>query len=410
MQEDWNPADLVMMSRRSLHDKLAVTNRAASVGLGLVTSVYARELCRASNTEAEIHYLRSGTRKLVTMFGSNNYLGLASHEQVLNCAIKAARTYGVGLCGSSFLNGYSSLQRELEEATAALKNTEDCIVFPSGYAANLSWASALLRSSDSVLCDDDAHMSFREGARANKIRLKRFAHNDLKQAEALAKAKSDGDRYIFVEGLYSMRGDSCDAHEVHALARDTNSILVVDDAHGTGTMGPTGRGTTELMERGGDVLIVGTYSKALGANGGFICSSKPIVNCLRILAPSYMFSAALSPASMAGALEAIRILLNEPARVQRLRKNCIEAHSRLKQFNCISDEGSPILFLRCGPDRSAMEVAKLLEIEGFFVNPISFPAVSLENSGIRINISSEHTSDELQRLFLAVEKAWQISA
>src|SRR5689334_1412477 len=145
MRKDWNPSDLVMLGRRSLREKIEITKRAAAVELGRDTSVYSRQLCRAKNTEAELLYPGSGARRTLVMFGANNYLGLASDERVLGQAISAARTFGVGLCGSSFLNGYSSLQRQLEESTAALKNTEDCIALPSGFAANTSWASALLR-------------------------------------------------------------------------------------------------------------------------------------------------------------------------------------------------------------------------------------------------------------------------
>lgn len=409
MRKNWNPRDLVMMGRRSLHEKINLTGRAAALELGKDGSVYSRQLCSLHNTTAEILYPEAGDRKMVSMFGANNYLGLASDPRIIERATSAVRTFGVGVCGSSFLNGYSSLQRELEETTAALKNMEDCIVLPSGYAANLSWASALLRHIDSVVCDEEAHISFREAARGNKARLKKFNHNDLRHAEELASLDRKGDQYLFVEGLYSMRGDCCDANAIQELAMKTASILVIDDAHGTGTMGPTGRGATEEMTIGGDVLIVGTFSKALGANGGFICSSKPIVDCLRILAQPYMFSAALSPASMAGALEAIRILLAEPERVARLRENSREAYSRLLKFNCVSSDGSPIIYLRCGADRDAMEVAKMLEFEGCFVNPISYPAVGIDDSGIRINISSEHTASDLDRLCQGLETVWDAS-
>jgi 7-keto-8-aminopelargonate synthetase-like enzyme len=409
MRQDWNPGELMMMGRRSFREKIELIGRAAAMELGKDDSVYSRMLCRLNNTTAEILYPETRDRRTVSMFGANNYLGLASDPRVLESATSAIRIFGVGVCGSSFLNGYSSLQRELEEATAALKDTEDCIVLPSGFAANLSWASALLRQVDSVVCDEEAHMSFRVGARGNKVKLKKFNHNDLRHAAERASLDRNGDQYLFVEGLYSMRGDYSDPTAIHQLAAKTASILVIDDAHGTGTMGPTGRGTTEEMPRGGDVLIVGTYSKALGANGGFICSSKPIVDCLRILAQPYMFSAALSPASMAGALEAIRILLVEPERVARLRENAREAYSRLRKFNCTSSDGSPIIFLRCGPNRDEMEVAKLLELEGCFVNPVSFPAVSLDGGGIRINISSEHTPCDMERLCRGVEVVWQTS-
>lgn len=407
MRRNWDPADMVMMGRRSLKEKLELTMRAAETELGKDNSVYSRHMSMLNNTIAEIFYPETKQTRHITMFGSNNYLGLASDPRLIDSANHAMKKYGVGVCGSSFLNGYSFLQRELEELTATLKGTEDCIVLPSGFAANMSWATSLLRQVDSVICDEESHMSFREAARGNRIKLKKFKHNDFAEARQLASGDNRGDQYIFVEGLYSMRGDMADITLINNIAQETSSILVVDDAHGTGTLGASGKGSTEGVNIKDNVLIVGTYSKALGTNGGFICGSKPIIDCLRILSQQYMFSAALSPASMSGALQGIKILMAEPERVSRLKANTLKAYELFSQFNCVSEQGSPILFLKSGQQRNAMDMAKRIETKGFFVNPISFPAVGLDESGIRINLSSEHTDEQLNQLFDCIASEWQ---
>jgi glycine C-acetyltransferase len=332
------------------------------------------------------------------MFGSNNYLGLASDPRVIEAACAAVQRYGVGIGGSSFLSGYSSLQRELEEATAHLKGTEDCIIFASGFCANVSWVSALIRATDAVVCDGEAHMSFREGVRMTGATLRKFRHNSVPDLEANMPEAPEGDKFIFVEGLYSMRGDVADIPRIYDVAKRHSAFLVIDDAHGTGTLGATGKGVTENIAHGDDLVIVGTYSKALGANGGFICGSKALIDCLRLLAPAYMFSTALSPASMGGALRAVRILLDEPERVPRLRANARALNHGLQRFGAVSDEISPIVFVRGDGKFDAISVAKQLEHKGCFVNAVSFPAVGRRDSGLRISVSSEHSGEDLQFL------------
>lgn len=398
MTERWKAQELVLLGRRSLAEKIAAAKRAASAELNHDSSVYFRRLSHVRGTSGQLLYPESGATKDFRMFGSNNYLGLASDPRVIADACSAMHRYGVGIGGSSFLSGYSSLQRELEKATAELKGTQDCIVFASGFCANISWVSALIREQDFVVCDGEAHMSFREGVRMTGAAVRKFRHNSVSDLEASMPNAPGGDRFIFVEGLYSMRGDVADIPSIYELAKRHNALLVVDDAHGTGTLGATGRGVTQDIPHGDDLVIVGTYSKALGANGGFICGSKALIDCLRLLAPSYMFSTASSPASMAGALRAVRILMDEPQRVARLRTNARTMNSRLRRFGAVSSDISPIVFVKSDGKFDAVSVAKQLENRGCFVNAVSFPAVGRRDSGLRISVSSEHSEEDLQYL------------
>jgi 7-keto-8-aminopelargonate synthetase-like enzyme len=403
---DWNPNKLTAVVRSDIRTKIAMTKPAIDAELHRDNSVYGRQLAGAQNTHAIISYPESGRKTDVIMFGSNNYLGLASDPRVVRAAQRALQIFGAGICGSSLLNGNSTLQRELELATAAFKAAEDCIIFSSGFLANFAWAAALLRPIDTVIADSEAHMSFREGARNSGGVVKRFRHNSTSDLAAALQVDTKGDVYVFVEGLYSMRGDIADIAAMSEIVALRQSMLVIDDAHGTGTIGYDGRGAASRLGPRRDFLQVGTYSKAFGSNGGFICGDRDLINCLRVLASPYIFSASLSPANMGAALAAIGIVQEEPDRVARLQSNARLAHTLLGPFGNISDLVSPIVFLRIGERFNSLAAAKQLERQGYFVNAISFPAVGRGQSGLRISISSEHTSEQIQSLASAVAEVW----
>jgi len=403
---EWDPNRLATVVRSDIRTKIEMTKLATDAEFNRDTAVYARQLVSVENTRATILLPESGKQVDVTMFGSNNYLGLASDPRVIEAAQKAAETYGAGTCGSSILNGNSVLQRELELATADLKAAEDCIIFSSGFLANLAWVAALLRPIDTVVADSEAHTSFREGTRASGSGLRKFKHNSVEDLAAALKFDSKGDLYVFVEGLYSMTGDVPDMVAISEIAAQRNSVLVIDDAHATGTIGEDGRGTSGRLHNCRDTLTIGTYSKALGSNGGFICGDRDLINCLRVLATPYIFSASLSPANMAAALAAIQIIRNDRDRIGRLQANAKQAHEQLGAFGDISDRASPIVFLRIGSRFSSLRAAKELERRGYFVNAISFPAVGRTQSGLRVSISSEHTAEQISALAAAVADVW----
>jgi glycine C-acetyltransferase len=403
---DWNPNKLTAVVRADIRTKMAMTKPAVDAELHRDNSAYGRQLAGVHNTRATIFYPESGRKAAVTMFGSNNYLGLASDPRVVGAAQRALEDFGAGICGSSVLNGNSTLQRELELATAAFKGAEDCIIFSSGFLANFAWSAALLRPIDTVIADSEAHISFREGARKSGGVMKRFRHNSTSDLAAALEVDTKGDTYVFVESLYSMRGDIADIAAIAEIAALKQSMLVIDDAHGTGTIGYGGHGAASRLGRRGNILQIGTYSKAFGSNGGFICGDRDLINCLRVLASPYIFSASLSPANMGAALAAIGIVQEEPERVARLQSNARLAHTLLLPFGDISDPVSPIVYLRIGERFNSLAAAKQLERRGYFVNAIIFPAVGRRESGLRISINSEHTPEEIRSLASALAEVW----
>jgi len=408
MRNHWKPRDLILLKKKSLLDRIDYIHRAVSTELNNDQSVYARILGRMNNTIGEIYHPISKEKKEILMFGSNNYLGLASDIRVTRAAKKAIDQYGVGMCGSSFLNGNSFIQRELEELTAYLKNAEDCIVFSSGFNANTAWTSSLLRANDKVIYDTESHMSFREGIKATNAKTLKFKHNSIQELENALQEKVEGDTYIFTESLFSMTGDIVDIKGTYELSKKYESLLFIDEAHSTGILGKTGKGIFEdFRTKPNNVVTVGTYSKALGSNGGFICGNKDFINYLRVMSPQYMFSAALAPPSIAAAIASIKILLEEPYRVEKLRKNSNLANQILRHLGNISDDDSPVIYLKIGDKFDPLTAAKLIEEYGFFVNPISFPAVGIKDSGIRISISSEHTVSDIRRLRSVIELVWE---
>lgn len=395
---EWNPRDLVSLSRRSLSEKMNFSRQVVGVESKGDSSIYSRIICDVNGTSVGIFHPELCQTNIVSMFGSNNYLGLATDVRVREAAKRAIDDYGVGICGSSVLNGNSKLQKELEEATAFLKGAEDCIVFSSGYNANLAWINSLVRPNDVVIFDAEAHMSFREGIKGVGPKQRKFKHNSIQHLSEVSSKLDGGDSFLFVEGLYSMHGDIADVEAIQKVAARIEGFLVIDDAHGTGTLGATGRGVAEVLSQRDNIVSVGTYSKALGSNGGFICGNKDLISCIRVLSAPYMFSAALSPANMAGALQSINILLEEPERVLRLRENARLANRVLRKFGNISEDISPIVYLRLGQKIDVMSAAKALERAGYFVNPIAFPAVGRNDSGLRISICSEHTEGQIYGL------------
>ncbi len=406
-REHWDPRDLILLKNKDFDSKTTFIHNAVEKELNNDQSVYCRIIEQASNTTVNVFYPERELTKTVRMFGSNNYLGLAQNPEVIKAAKNAIDVFGTSMCGSPFLNGNTKVLKNLERQTAQLKNTDDCIVFSTGFNANTAWTSTFLRPKDHIFFDEESHMSFREGLKTTKARSIKFKHNNLEMLEKLLRYDCEGEKYIYTESLFSMTGDILDINKACYLAEKYDALLIIDEAHGTGTLGYTGRGITEYLDyKSENIIIVGTYSKALASNGGFICGHKKIINYLRILSSQYMFSAALSPSSAAAALQAIAILTSDTDRVNRLKENCVFANTIFKDFNNISGRHSPIVYLHVGHKFDVLTASKLLEERGFFINAISFPAVSQSNSGIRITISSEHTKQDIIDLKEAIAQVW----
>jgi len=349
-------------------------------------------------------------RKRMLMFGSNNYLGLANHPHVCAMAEQAIRDYGAGVGGPPLLNGYTGLHRTLEERLAAFKGTEDALIFSSGYGANVGLVAGLMNPDDMVIYDAYSHASFCDGMTLSGVQSHRFPHNDIGRLRSILEAQrqnSSRDIFIGVEGVYSMDGDISPLDVVAGLAAQYDAIMLVDDAHGTGVMGPTGRGTAEHFGLEGKIdVVMGTFSKVFAATGGFVAASKPIIDYLRYFARSYMFSASLPPAVIATVLGGLDVIEREPGLRERLHENVRYAVEGLHSIGIDVHPDAAIIPLRIPVGMNIRRMAFKFHSLGIFVNSVEYPAVPVSQQRFRISLMATHTREDIDNLIEAIEKVW----
>ncbi len=361
-----------------------------------------REIESAQDTEVIF-----GGRRLI-MAGSNNYLGLTNHPKVKEAAIKAVEKYGSGCAGSRFLNGNLDIHEKLEKKLADFFHKEAAVVFATGYQTNLGTISALVGRNDEVILDKFDHASIIDGSRLSFGKVKKFRHNDMRDLDrVLTNASDNGGKLIVVDGVFSMEGDITPLPEVVALAKKHGARVMVDDAHAVGVLGEGGRGTAEHFHMEDEVdVIMGTYSKSLAAIGGFIVASKEVVNYVRHLARSLIFSASLAPPLVAAVSAALDIIQNEPERRERLWHN---THKMLKGFKELGfDTGSsttPIIPIIIGDQIKTLKMCGLLQEYGVFVNPTVSPAVPRGRELLRTSYMATHTEEQLDKILDAFGRA-----
>lgn len=368
--------------------------------------------CIGSAADREVLVYDENLRsyKKMLMFGSNNYLGLANHPYIIQKVKEAVDEFGIGVAGPPLLNGYTRIHRELEEKLAELKNAEDAMIFSSGYGANVGLVSGLMSQDSVVLYDAYSHASFCDGIKLSGVQSYRFPHNDLKSLEArlkIIRSNSSSDIFIEAEGVYSMYGDTAPLDELLILCKRYDAILIVDDAHGTGVMGESGKGTAEEYNIEGHVdLTMGTFSKTFAVTGGFVVASKVIINYLRFFARSYMFSASVSPAIAAAVLAGLEVIRNEPGRLQNLRDNIKYANKLLNEIGFDANNKSPIIPLRVPVNMNIRKAAYVFHKRGIFMNSIEYPAVPLSQQRFRISLMATHTKRDIEKLVETIESVW----
>jgi 8-amino-7-oxononanoate synthase len=337
-------------------------------------------------------------RELINL-GSNNYLGLTEHPRVKSAASAAIAEYGTGSAGSRLLTGTTPLHLEMERALAEFKGTEGVVTFSTGFMTLSATVSTLAGEGDFIFSDELNHASIIDGCRRSPARTTIYRHNDLADLETKLKAApAQAAKLIVTDGVFSMEGDICDLPELRRLADACNCKLMVDDAHATGVLGPTGRGTAEHFGLEGRVDVTsGTLSKSLAAIGGFSGASRAVVEFLRYNARQSVFSASLPPSAAATVIAALSILKSEPDRVERLRTNARLMSAELKKAGfSVHDHGTPILPISVGDDDRAYQAAGRLEQEGVFANPVVFPAVPPGQAIIRVSLMATHTEEQLR--------------
>lgn len=369
-----------------------------------------RCIASAADREVRVTDPATGATRPMLMFGSNNYLGLATHPHLRARASAALVEFGAGVGGPPLLNGYTTLHRELELRLAALKGSEDALVFASGYAANVGLVAGLMQKSDTVYYDAYSHASFCDGMKMAGVQAHAFPHNDLGALRAMlvaAGSERTGDRYVAVEGVYSMDGDLAPLPELVALCKEFDAILLVDDAHGTGVMGANGGGTAEHFGVKSDIAIsMGTFSKTFAVTGGFIAGPKPVIDYLRYFARPYMFSASLSPVVVATVLAGLEVLEQEPERLWHLRQNIAYAAACLNRIGFDVHPETAIIPLIVPGWMDIRYASRLFHEKGIFVNSIEYPAVPVTQQRFRISIMATHTGNDIERLTRAVREVW----
>ena len=346
----------------------------------------------------------------VLMLCSNNYLGLADHPLLKDAAVRAVERYGVSSGASRLVSGTMELHNELEASIALFKGTEAALVFNSGYAANTGIIPALAGRGDVVFCDRLNHASIVDGCLLSRAKLVRYPHNDMKALRKLLdENETKGRRLIVTDGVFSMDGDLAPLADLVALKREFGALLMVDDAHGTGVLGPTGRGTAEHFGLMSDIDIhMGTLGKALGSFGAYAAASLDIVEYLINHARSFIFSTSLPPAVLAISIAAIGLVnSSEGASLRaRLASNAGFFRSALCSagFDTMGS-GTQIIPILAGEPETVMEFSNLLLDSGIYVQGIRPPTVPAGSCRLRCTVMATHARSDLEEAADAITKA-----
>lgn len=348
-------------------------------------------------------------------FASNDYLGLAGDPRVIAAALDATARYGAGARASALVSGRTPLHAELERAIAEFEGTEAAVLFPTGFAANVGAIGSLVEAADVVFCDRLNHASLIDGCRLSGARLRVYSHHDLAQLSSdLDKAKEARRRLIVTDSLFSMDGDAAPLAELFRLADQTRSMLLIDEAHATGVYGATGRGLCEEAGLDGPVwpptppecVRVGTLSKALGSQGGFVAGTQPLCDWIRNTARPQMFSTSLAPGACGAALESLRLIRLEPERRERVRDLARQFRAELQAAGWTStgEADCPIVPLIVGEPQVAVSLSQTLFQQGFLVPAIRPPTVPRGTSRLRISLTADHTDGDIRRCVEALRR------
>ncbi len=344
-------------------------------------------------------------RELVVL-SSNDYLDLARDERVTSAAEKAAREWGAGSGGSRLTTGTQPPHVKLERDLAEFKGTEAAIVYGTGYMANVGAITALAKRGDAVLSDELNHASIIDACRLSGADVFVYRHNDMADLDRkLSLCREHRRRLAVSDGIFSMDGDILDLPKFLEVTRRHDAFSMVDEAHATGVVGKSGRGLAEHFGCGHPDISMGTLSKALGSEGGFVCGSKLLVDYLRNLSRPFIFSTAPGAPAMAAASAAIEVLKSEPGRVARLRENVAFFVSELNRRGICASCDSAIVPIVVGDERRAMEASARLEQGGFLIPAIRYPTVARGSARLRVAIMSAHTREQLSSAAMAIAES-----
>lgn len=375
------------------------------------------DIARDKGIYPYFHALTSGQNTVVEMegkrtimLGSNNYLGLTSHKEVIEAGVEGLKKYGSGCSGSRFLNGTLDIHQKLEKELAEFLHKEAVMTFSTGFQSNLGIISAIVGRSDYILCDKENHASIYDGCRLSYGKMVRYEHNDMQDLERKLQTIPENSGILIVtDGVFSMSGEICDLPTIVKLAKKYNARVMVDDAHGLGVLGKHGRGTAEYFGLEDEVdIYMGTFSKSLASLGGYMASTKRVVDYVKHCSRPYIFSASITPASVQSARKSLEILKREPERVKALNNIGDYMRKKLDEAGISYIKSTtPIVSIYTYEDEKAFLACKLLLERGVYVNPVITPATPVGKALIRTSYSATHKPEEIDE---AVEKIKEVFA
>jgi 8-amino-7-oxononanoate synthase len=338
--------------------------------------------------------------------GTNNYMGITFEPDCIAAGQKALAEFGTGTTGSRIANGSYAMHKALEAELAGFLNRKHCIVFTTGYQANLGMIAGLAGPRDTVFLDADSHSSIYDGCTLSGAKLVRFRHNDAADLEKRLARNEDtgGGRLVVLEGIYSMLGDRAPLKDFVELKKRVPFQLLVDEAHSFGVLGPHGRGLADEagLEEEAD-FVVGTFSKSIGSIGGFGAGNHPLFETLRYAMRPYMFTASSSPATIATSIAAIKTLAREPERRDRLHKNSEQLFNGFRALGLETgcEEVSPVIAVKCADEPSTIRMWNALLNGGVYVNIALPPGTPNGICLLRCSVSAAHTETEIDAIIAA---------
>ena len=342
------------------------------------------------------------------MMASNNYLGLTFDSRVIEGAVKGAQQYGTGSGGSRLVSGTFPLFTELENELAKFKNTEKALVFNTGYMANVGTISAIADKNTIIFSDALNHASIIDGCRLSRGAVKAYSHCDVDELKYLLKQVARNARKLIVtDGVFSMDGDIAPLDKLYELSRDYNALLMVDDAHATGTIG-NGHGTAAYFNLEKEIDIqLGTLSKSLGSVGGYVASNSTIIDYLVNTSRSFIFSTALSPADIGAALAALYVLETDVSVLGRLQENVNYMTDQLISMGIYATNETPIFPILIGSNEDTLAVSDYLYEAGIIGTAIRPPTVPIGESRIRLTVTAAHNKEQIDYVCHTLHKAMQ---
>ena len=340
------------------------------------------------------------------MMASNNYLGLTFDERVIEGAIKGAQQYGTGSGGSRLVSGTFPLFTDLERELAKFKNTEKALVFNTGYMANVGTISAIADKNTIIFSDALNHASIIDGCRLSRGSVKAYNHCDVDELKYLLKEVERNTRKLIVtDGVFSMDGDIAPLDKLYELSREYNALLMVDDAHATGTIG-SGHGTAAYygLEKEVDIQL-GTLSKSLGSVGGYVAANSTIIDYLVNMSRSFIFSTALSPADIGAALAALHVLESDTSVLRRLQNNVNYMADCLNSIGIYATNDTPIFPILIGSNEDTLTVSNYLYNAGIIGTAIRPPTVPVGESRIRLTVTAAHNKEQIDYVCQSLHNA-----